>query len=418
MLDKILLVSGLVGFLFSSSFSQPQISVDTSFYSNYSTPYIDYPLHRYATDNAVESKIKTICQAAGIEINFEMVSTDVKSVAVVKTPEKNYLLYSSFFFWANQDNASNQYLVLAHAIGLLKEPYTLNAKKRIFEEISADEIAGRLLYQIQNAARGLTKESFLNSLQRLPYGYTNVPLAKRIEAFERGWAFSDGLLNAKKSAGFYSDKSKIDELPLPRYWLEGFPSTYRDNGHHLKKTFTSQKTATMRDVDELIQRALINAGFQQWGYYMVNNGFAVITQVEQFDKDHEEALSLSEQYRWRDVPPEENISNILSFFKGYLWPRNGYFRFFVFVVSDRPVPKKKSDINISPPYVENLMKTGFTSLTKEVAGIPFTESHHVTILVYEMEVLESTRLGNENTPPMFQPGTHLKGAGILQQIGR
>lgn len=406
-------------FFATSLFSQEKLLIDTTLRSIYSEPSFGQQLYRYAKDDkdiAVESKIAAICRAAGLAIDFEVISSNVTSVAVIVTPPKRYLLYSSFFFWSNEEDPSRQYLILAHAIGLLAGRHTLNPQKRIFEETSADEWAGRQLFGLQNAGLGLTLESLLAVIKEEPFGYSQVPLEVRCQAFQRGWVIADGQSNAQKSTGFFLNESNVDKLPLPRYWVDGSPGIYQDNNNKLRRAFTPTKTPTLGKVDDAIRKTLTNAGFQQWSYYVVNNGFAVITQVEQFDAQASNAKCVSGNNRWRDTPPEENIASLLNYLKGFLWPRNGYFRFFVFVVSDQPMPKGREDVKIDPKQVDKLMRCGSNSLTEDMARMAFTTAHKVTILVYEMEVPETTRIGAERVPPKFQPAQHLEGSSILMNI--
>lgn len=416
MISKPIVLFFVFHVIFGPLFAQTALSIDTTFRSIYSEPFFGQQLFRYEADIAIESKVVALCQAAGIAKDFELVASNVTTVAVVNTAQKRYLLYGSFFFWSNESDPGAQYIVLAHAIGHFINRHSLSPQKRIFEEVSADEKAGWLLYQIQNVEQGITFESLTAALEKLPFGYQEVLLAKRREAFERGWRIADGQLNARKSAGFYYNENNIETLPLPRFWQDGSPSIYRDNNNKLSRTFTPTKTPTIGKADELIQNALKRAGFQQWSYYVVNGGFALITQVEQFDYKSPLAKSISGDYRWRDTPPEENISTILSYLKDILWPRNGYFRFFVFVVSNQPIPKRRTEVRIDPAIVEGLMKQGSSALTEEIARLKFTQYHKVTILVYEMEVKESTKMGSEKSPPLFQPEKHLEGSGILGQI--
>ena len=54
----------------------------------------------------------------------------------------------------------------------------------------------------------------------------------------------------------------------------------------------------------------------------VPNGFAIVTQMEQYNKDG--SLMSGSTYRWVDYPAQESFSLSWNYIKSLIYPKKGY----------------------------------------------------------------------------------------------
>ena len=163
------------------------------------------------------------------------------------------------------------------------------------------------------------------------------------------------------------------------------------------------------DVDNKLRSALDNKGYTQRSYFYVPNGFALVTQLEQYNA--KDATIRNDGTRWLDYPKQEGFSGIMSYISSFIMPNKGYFRLFVFIVTNEPFGGSKQ--KVSKSEASAWLNQGFNKLPNAIKNAPYTEGYAVTVLVYEFEVPESNRKAKQVCPtPLFDAQTHLKQAGI------
>jgi hypothetical protein len=126
---------------------------------------------------------------------------------------------------------------------------------------------------------------------------------------------------------------------------------------------------------------IINAlrGAEHWEYrvYGVPNGFALVTKLEQIDKD---GAPLPPRYRFIDPDATEPFSITDFLRKLYIAPP-GRYRLIVFIVSDERFQNRRE--TLARADAKSLMQGGSNDLESELGSKPFTPAHVVTALIYE-----------------------------------
>lgn len=86
---------------------------------------------------------------------------------------------------------------------------------------------------------------------------------------------------------------------------------------------------TLSDVNEILINALDNCGYERKSYFSYPNGFVLVTQLEQIDRDE---TPKSDQFRWSisNAPAFENGFSLVEYFRLLLNARAGYYRCFGF----------------------------------------------------------------------------------------
>ena len=165
-----------------------------------------------------------------------------------------------------------------------------------------------------------------------------------------------------------------------------------------------QGPTTLRDVGNRLQHAFQQGGYAQTSYYHVPDGFALVSQLEQFKTD---GSPVEEPYRWsiKGVPPKFFS---LDYWKTLIKGQPGHYRVIVFVVTTHPFAQRGEKIDSEK--ASRLAIEGATALPKNLAEAEFTEDHSCIALVYEFEKT-SAEAATE-----FKENSSLLGSVHLQKI--
>jgi hypothetical protein len=200
-----------------------------------------------------------------------------------------------------------------------------------------------------------------------------------------------------------SNSSKIRPFPWPpprcaeRYTiLQDFKGRY----------------ATLSAVDKWICRALDKRSYWSRSYYSLPNGFALVTRMEQFNKKNGQCLS--EDKRWVDYPVDEGDGGIIDYLSSIILPRKGFFRVFVFAVTDQPTGF--SDKQVDQAEVQTWLEKGVSILPAKEKSTAVTDQHFVDVLVYEFETQDSDRKSKRRCPCGMLCPAHLERSGLKQYL--
>jgi hypothetical protein len=366
---------------------------------------MDNELYRFEQNNLVLEWVQEILDLGGAEHNFELIQTNVENVTAVVDENRRYLLYSLDFI--QHAKRIHVYAALAHEIGHHAHEHTLLDTDRDVEESEADFFMGYILskkgFEIMGSGSvggSNYQESYSKLLEKLPSSY-GIDDQRRLKSILVGYHKADQSLTIKSLQ--VDNDPRLNDLLLPTFsFMDCYTATPID-----RNQFAGLHTLGM--VSDKICRALHSRGYRNRSYFSVKNGFALVTQMEQYN--HSDATSRSEPTRWLSNPVRENFPGILDDITSAIWPNKGYFRIFVFVVTDSPY--RSSGEKVSKKDAEAWLSKGAQGLPKDIAGKPFSGDHSVSILVYEFEVPESTLQAKQICPtPYFDAETHLKRAGI------
>jgi len=193
--------------------------------------------------------------------------------------------------------------------------------------------------------------------------------------------------------------------PAEEYNLRKFPeSPPNPSGFEVLATNIFQNDRTFEDVNKRLLRALRNQNCNRTSYYDTNNGFVLVTQLEQINDDGK-YVSCS-----ADIIKNKNFS-LSEYFKALLTPEIGYYRFFVFIIKNTPLNFSDTEINL--PLTEKLIREGSTYLPEQIGDKPFTSNHKVTVLIYQLKKPEHSEA---KLLKQTVPADHLKISGIKKNL--
>lgn len=380
-------------FFSAAAAGQEIMSVNIQNRCVFSGGIMDEELYRFERNNRVSEWVEEILALGGAERNFELVQTNVENVSAVVDGNRRYLFYSIDFI--QRATRTQVYASLAHEIGHHANEHTLRDANRAVEESEADFFMGYIL-----SKKVIPKETIPQLLQELSSSY-DIAIERRLKSVFDGYHKADQALMIKSLQ--LENDPKLDNLLLPTFsFMDCYTTALID-----RSRFAGLRT--LGAVNDKICLALNQRGYRNRSYFSVKNGFALVTQMEQYNRG--DATCRGEATRWLSNPAHENFAGLMDYIKAAIWPNKGHFRIFVFVVTDSAY--RSSGERVSKKDAEAWLCKGANRLPKEIAGKAFTANHTVSVLVYEFEVPESTLRAKQICPtPYFDAGTHLNRAGI------
>jgi hypothetical protein len=376
-------------------FAQTPLTIPTQNRCSFSGTMWEDELYRFDDNTQVDSWIREILVAGNATQNFKIVPTNVENVAAIVDNGQRYLFYSLDFI--QKATPIDVYGALAHEIGHHVNGHTLTADRRQIEESEADFFMGYVLFKLK-AKTTFDKSRIEAFLQKMP---SATSLSERREAVFSGFDKADHSLQFKSLQ--LDNDPKIELLTLPTFEFKKCYATFDLD----KTSFAGNKT--LGKVDEQLRVALDRRGYAQRSYFSVKNGYAIMTQMEQYNQG--DATSRNDRTRWLEHPARDNFAGIMDYFTSVLMPNKGYFRLFVFVVTDNAF--KSKDERVSKNEAAAWLSQGANRLPKVLAELPYTEGYNVSVLVYEFEVPESNRKAKQICPtPRFDARTHFIKAGF------
>jgi hypothetical protein len=165
------------------------------------------------------------------------------------------------------------------------------------------------------------------------------------------------------------------------------------------------------DIEQTISKALDTEDYPH-KILSVPNGFAVVTQMEQYNEDG--STIKDSGTRWVHYPKQEAFSWSIKYFNSLIFPKKGYLRMFVFIVTSE-VYSSTEEV-VSKDQAAGWHKKGVNKLPALVANTPFSEDYTVNLLLYEFEVPESNHKAEQNCPCKYPAKEHLKLSGLKSQL--
>ncbi len=373
--------------------AQTPLSIRTENHCSYSGTAWENELYRFDDNAEINRRIQDILRDGGGEQNFTVIQTNVENVAAVMDNGQRYLLYSLDFIQKN--TAIDVYGALAHAIGHHVNQHTLTEDRRQAEETEADFFMGYALFKTR-----FNKAVIDPFLEKFPSSH-GISLAERRQNILAGYNKADNSLQFNSLQA--DNDPNIELLTLPTFTFKSCYATY----NLPKETFDNQKT--LGKVDEQLQLALDKQGYFQRSYFSVKNGFALVTQMEQYNP--KDASIRNDRTRWLPFPARDKFSSVMDYLTSVILPNKGYFRLFVFVVTDKTFAA--SNDKVSKSEAAAWLSQGGNRLPKVLSDRLYIEGSSVSVLVYEFEVPQSNRVAKQICPtPKFDARTHLTQAGI------
>ena len=139
-----------------------------------------------------------------------------------------------------------------------------------------------------------------------------------------------------------------------------------------------QSPAKLGDVDDRLRAALLQAGYENPGYYGIPGGFVVVTPLEQFDV--KTGAPLDGVARWSTSPAPPALFTA-EYFRALIKGTSGHFRVLAFAVTDKPFTRSGKEVAAS--QAAKLSAKGSNSLPSDMRQQEYTENFQCSAFVYE-----------------------------------
>ena len=396
-----------------SVYGQEALNLPFTHYYTYSGESIPDELYQFPAGDTDEM-IADILTAGGKDRNFTAYASNVATIALLRNGDQRYLLYNRLYL-LKQPYDLYRYTLLAHAIGhhvnedqllprqAVPQDFARSQALREAEELQADEFAGYVLFNL-----GIP-EAALNGL---PLG---VPLGHMIDAEEReasmrrGYGRAEAYVLLAPSAAYHDDGSGNAVTGIRE-----FPSSPPRASASYDLTSHFSRTGRLGQIAERIHSALAGCGYYEHQYYYLEGGFALVTRIEQFNRD---GSSMSEPARWSARPVRDENFNWRAYLRSLFTSDPGHFRVFVFMVTNRAWTMNTSH-QVSREDAENWLSEGANRLPETIANREVPSGTNITALVYEFTVEESTGEARLSLPSELSSYTHLLRSNIINHLSR
>lgn len=170
------------------------------------------------------------------------------------------------------------------------------------------------------------------------------------------------------------------------------------------------RPSSLGDVLYEIDRALDQGEYYERSYYSAPGGFAVVTRLERYNTD---GTNFEGNERWNTEGPPA-VTGWHDYIDALFGSTPGYFRVIVFVVTTQSFSPAARVIDGDASL--QLLMCGAVGVPPAVTGKPYTESHNITALIYELAMETSTGNVIPVMPGRLPAHTHLSKAGILSAL--
>ena len=168
---------------------------------------------------------------------------------------------------------------------------------------------------------------------------------------------------------------------------------------------------TLGEVDDTLNQALSTAGYSGPSYFGVKKGFALVTQLEQTDRD---GVPLDGVARWSTGIVAMKRFALVEYIRALLTAPKGYYRVLAFIVTSEPFAKPGPRGRFET--VERWSREGHTHLPAAVRAMRFSEDHRVTVLVYEFLKAEENDQPMTSVPGRLTAREHLERSALLASL--
>ena len=198
-------------------------------------------------------------------------------------------------------------------------------------------------------------------------------------------------------------------IPIPEFpWPPPRASAYAEIPYHFFSSQTDDVVLRLRDVKVAIQVALEAYGYFEKSYYSVPDGFAMVTRLEQINRD---GTSKEPPDRWAvEVHPLEKFS-LRAYLRALFKANPGYYRIIVFIVTPTPF-NQQVEYGMSRKEAMDWLAGGLNELPDSIGQVECQEECKCTALIYEFEQPNPGEPAKLNIPSHLQGRTHLIKANL------
>lgn len=340
-------------------------------------------------DTEIRDLVAEILQKNGdLEQNFTLIQSNVENVTAIVDGENRYLLWS-LEFWETASPLL-RLASLAHEMGHHLNEHALTPALQHLEEPEADEFMGYTLsmfnvppISVQAAQKALGIEP-----NNAPYN--------RLTAIFNGYERADRSLHIA-SLAFDADAD------WDAFQKADFPFPPPDCYQAIEIGLTPfSDCRTLGEVSKKMSQTLLKGGYP-YRYLSLSDGFAVVTQLEQYQEDG--SILPDSKLRWQELPKGENFAWSMDYFKTLIFPRKAYLRLFAILVTKRSYPSTAT--KISKDEAKAWVRKGLNRLPKTI-GDQKCSGYSVDVLVYEFEVPQTNFKPTQHCPCHLSARDHLQ----------
>ncbi|WP_084426550.1 caspase family protein [Aequorivita capsosiphonis] len=177
---------------------------------------------------------------------------------------------------------------------------------------------------------------------------------------------------------------------------------------------------TLQDVNNLLVSALRKHGYSEIRYYGIskdglNHGYAIATQLEQINVD---ATSKKHPYRWKEELLKDTEADTENFFirilKSVFMPNEGYFRVFVFSVTDIGLDQD-FEAKVSRQEALSWVAGPSNPLPPEIK-IKDASNYQVRAFIYEYKLSQNTISAELELPSSNTGIKHIEQSKLGQEL--
>jgi len=140
------------------------------------------------------------------------------------------------------------------------------------------------------------------------------------------------------------------------------------------------ESKTLKQVTDALEQALSQAGYSEVSYYWVPNGFAIVSRLEQINKDGSPCKG---NKRWAVNYKNPEVFSLASYLKALFSAQPGYFRVISFILTSESFAQSQAEM--SKGDATALVNNGDKNVQKQLGAFPFGENYYCTALIYEFE---------------------------------
>jgi|GEM_PF-261900 len=173
----------------------------------------------------------------------------------------------------------------------------------------------------------------------------------------------------------------------------------------------SNPNILLSEIAKQFESILGKAGYDQISYYYFPSGFAIVSQLEQINKD---GTPKSEESRWNNKYEKPKVFNLESYIRALFTAQPGYFRVIAFIFTSKPF--NQSDKTITKETGDFLIHAGSTVLPKKIFDIPFSSDYYCMALIYEFKQVTINDRPTLVDPSTVSGKTHLVNTKIWKEL--
>lgn len=163
----------------------------------------------------------------------------------------------------------------------------------------------------------------------------------------------------------------------------------------------------LKDVSDRLNTTLSQAGYREKSWYAIPSGFALVTRLEQFQRD---GVPLPGEGRWSVKIIPKRPGNLAEYIAALFGANPGFYRVIVFTVTNVPTIQ----LDKSPDRDEALswLQKGANAIPMTIGNREFSVDYLCTAYIYEFEQRSADDEALLNIPSNLSADTHLEKSGI------